>query len=124
MKTEFSETQKRALAIATVVAIAFAAYFLRGYFMLIVVAAVTAYLFNPLFNWFLTRFNRGLSVTFTLLAAIVAVIIPLGLLVLLAVVQISAMIRSVSAWVSRTDLNSLGDQALKWVNDAVDNIPF
>jgi predicted PurR-regulated permease PerM len=124
MKTEFTETQKRALAIATVVAVAFGAYFLRGYFMLVVVAAVAAYLFNPLFDWFLRRFSRGLSVTFTLLAAIFAMIIPLGLLILLAVVQISAMVRSVSAWVSRTDLNSLGDQALKFVNDAVDKIPF
>jgi predicted PurR-regulated permease PerM len=124
MKTEFTETQKRALAVATIVALAFGAYFLRGYFMLIVVAAVTAYLFNPLFDWFLRRYSRGLSVTFTLLAAIFAVIIPLGLLILLAVVQISAMVRSVSAWVSRTDLSSLGDQALKWINDAVDKIPF
>jgi predicted PurR-regulated permease PerM len=124
IKTEFTETQKRALAIATVVALAFGAYFLRGYFMLIVVAAVAAYLFNPLFNWFLTRFGRGLSVTFTLLAAIFAVIIPLGLLIMLAVVQISAMVRSVSAWMSRTDLSSLGDRALKFVNDAVDKIPF
>jgi predicted PurR-regulated permease PerM len=124
MKTEFTETQKRALAVATIVALAFGAYFLRGYFMLIVVAAVTAYLFNPLCDWFLRRYSRGLSVTFTLLAAIFAVIIPLGLLILLAVVQISAMVRSVSAWVSRTDLSSLGDQALKWINDAVDKIPF
>ena len=124
MTTEFTQTQKRALAVAVVVALAFGAYFLRGYFMLIVVAVVAAYLFNPLFNWFLTRFNRGLSVTFTLLAAIFAVIIPLSLLILLAVVQISAMVRSVSDWVSHTDLNSLGDQALKWTNDAVDKIPF
>ena len=124
MTTEFTQTQKRALAVAVIVALAFGAYFLRGYFMLVVVAAVAAYLFNPLFDWFLTRFNRGLSVTFTLLAAIFAVIIPLSLLILLAVVQISAMVRSVSDWVSRTDLNSLGDQALKWTNDAVDKVPF
>ncbi|MCW2513199.1 MAG: putative permease, partial [Mycobacterium sp.] len=124
MKTEFTGTQKRALAIATVVALAFGAYFLRGYFMLIVVAAVVAYLFNPLFDWFLKRLSRGLSVTFTLLAAIFSVIVPVGLLILLAVVQISAMVRSVSAWMSRTDLNSLGDRALKFVNDTVDKIPF
>ena len=124
MTTEFTQTQKRALAVAVVVALAFGAYFLRGYFMLVVVATVAAYLFNPLFNWFLTRFNRGLSVTFTLLAAIFAVIVPLSLLILLAVVQISSMVRSVSDWVSHTDLNSLGDQALKWTNDAVDKVPF
>lgn len=124
MKTEFTQTQRRALAIATVVAIVGGAYFLRGYFMLIVVAAVAAYLFNPLFDWFLKRFSRGLSVTFTLLAAIFAVIVPLGLLISLAVVQISAMVRSVSAWASHTDLNSLGDHALKFVNDALAKVPF
>ena len=124
MNTDFTPTQKRALAVATVVALAFAAYFLRGYFMLIVVACVVTYLFNPVYDWLLKRLSRGLSVTLTLLAAIFAVIVPLGLVVVLAVVQISAMVRSVSAWVSRTDLNSLGDQALKFVNDALDKVPF
>ena len=38
MDTEFTLTQKRALAVATVIAIVFGAYFLRGYFILIVVA--------------------------------------------------------------------------------------
>ncbi|PXX08803.1 hypothetical protein C8E89_107108 [Mycolicibacterium moriokaense] len=55
MDTEFTLTQKRALAVATAVAIAFGAYFLRGYFILIVLAAVAAYLFTPVFN----RLNRG-----------------------------------------------------------------
>lgn len=50
MNTEFTLTQKRALAVATAVAIAFGAYFLRGYFILIVVAAVAAYLFQPLYT--------------------------------------------------------------------------
>ena len=39
-------TQKRALAVATAVAIAFGAYFLRGYFILVVVAAVI-FVFDP-----------------------------------------------------------------------------
>ena len=46
------------------------------------------------------------------------VVIPVSLLVLLAVVQISAMVRSVSGWVSRTDLSSLGDRTLVLINDA------
>jgi predicted PurR-regulated permease PerM len=122
--TEFTASQKRALAVATAVALAFGAYFLRQYFMLIVVAAVFAYLFNPLFDWFQKRFGKGLSVTFTVLSALCAVIIPLALLVLLAVVQISAMVRSVSTWVSHTDLSSLGDRALAVVNDVLDKVPF
>src|ERR1700712_5251707 len=122
--TEFTASQKRALAVATVVAIAFGAYFLRQYFMLIVVATVGAYLFNPLFNWFQKRLGKGLSVALTVLSAVCAVIIPLALLVLLAVVQISAMVRSVSGWVAHTDLSSLGDRALLIVNQVLDKIPF
>lgn len=124
MKTEFTVSQKRALAIATVIAIVFGAYFLRGFFMVIVMAAVSAYLFHPVFVWLGKRLNKGLSVTLTVLAALFAVIIPLSLLVLLAVVQISAMVRSVSDWVARTDLSSLGDRTLRLVNDSVDRVPF
>ncbi len=124
MMTEFTAPQKRALAITTIAALTFGAYFLRGYFILIVVAAVTAYLFNPLFDWFQRRFGKGLSVTFTVLSALCAVIIPLGLLVLLAFVQISAMVRSISAWVSRTDLNSLGDKTLELTNGVLAKVPF
>ncbi len=110
MNTEFTLTQKRALAVATIIAIVFGAYFLRGYFILIVVAAVAAYLFTPLFNRLNKRFGTGLSATLTLLAAIAAVIVPLGLFVALAVVQITTMVERVAEWVERTDLSTLGDQ--------------
>ena len=60
MNTEFTLTQKRALAIFTLIALLFGAYFLRNYFVLIVVAAVGAYLFTPLFNRFNRRLGTGL----------------------------------------------------------------
>ena len=124
MDTEFTLTQKRALAVATAVAIVFGAYFLRGYFILIVVAAVVAYLFTPLFNRLNKRFGTGLSATLTLLAAIGAVVVPLGVFVALAVVQISTMVEKVAEWVGRTDLSALGDQALRFVNDVLHRVPF
>jgi predicted PurR-regulated permease PerM len=124
MDTEFTLTQKRALAVATVVAIAFGAYFLRGYFILVVVAAVAAYLFTPLFNRLNRRFGTGLSATLTLLAAFAAVIVPLGLFVFLAVVQITTMVERVADWVQRTDLSALGDQALRFINDVLRRVPF
>ena len=120
----FTASQKRALAIATVVALAFGAYFLRGYFILIVVGAVAAYLFDPLFDWFQTRFGKGLSVTLTVLAALLMVVIPVSLLVLLAVVQIIAMFRSVSGLLLCTFLSSLGDRTLVLINDVIDRVPF
>jgi predicted PurR-regulated permease PerM len=124
MDTEFTLTQKRALAVATVIALLFGAYFLRGYFILIVVAAVAAYLFTPLYTRLNKRLGTGLSATLTLLAAFAAVIVPLGLFVYLAVVQITTMVERVAVWVQRTDLSALGDQALRFVNDAVDRVPF
>jgi predicted PurR-regulated permease PerM len=124
MQTQFTAPQKRALAVATVAALAFAAYFLRGYFMVIVVAAVAAYLFNPVYTWLRGRMGGGAAVTLTVLTALFSVIIPVSLLVLLAVAQISTMVGNVSEWVARTDLSSLGDRALEVVNDAIDRVPF
>ena len=124
MNTEFTLNQKRALAVATVIAIVFGAYFLRKYFILIVVAAVVAYLFSPLFSRLNKRMGTGLSATLTLLAAIAAVIVPLGIFVTLAVVQITTMVERVAEWVGRTDLSTLGDRALALVNETLHRVPY
>jgi predicted PurR-regulated permease PerM len=124
METEFTLTQKRALAVATAIALLFGAYFLRGYFILIVVAAVAAYLFTPTYDRLNRRFGSGLSATLTLLAAIVVVGVPFGLFVTLAVVQITTMVERVAEWVGRTDLSTIGDQALRFVNDVLHQVPF
>ena len=124
MNTEFTPTQKRALAIATVIAILFGAYFLRGYFILIVVAAVAAYLFQPLYARLNRRLGTGLSATLTLLAAFAAVIVPLSLCVFLAVVQITNMVERVAVWVQRTDLSALGDRSLALTNQLLHRLPF
>ncbi|WP_204806586.1 AI-2E family transporter [Mycobacterium riyadhense] len=124
MDTEFTLTQKRALAILTLIALAFGAYFLRSYFVLIVVAAVGAYLFTPLFNWFNKRLNTGLSAAATLVSALAMVIVPVGLLVLLAVVQIARMVDSVADWVRSTDPSRLGQRVLELLNDLLARVPF
>jgi predicted PurR-regulated permease PerM len=124
METEFTLTQRRALAVATVIAILFGAYFLRTYFILIVVAAVVAYLFSPLYDRLNKRLGTGLSATVTLLAAFASVIVPVGLIGLIAVVQISEMVKSVAEWVQRTDMSTLGDKTLKLVNELLSRVPF
>jgi predicted PurR-regulated permease PerM len=109
MNTEFTLNQKRAVAIFTIIALLFGAYFLRDFFVLIVMAAVGAYLFTPLFNRFNRRLGSGLSATCTLLSALVIVAVPIGLLVVLAFVQISRMVTNVADWVKTTDLSRLSD---------------
>jgi predicted PurR-regulated permease PerM len=124
MDTDFTVTQKRALAVATVMAIGFGAYFLRGQFILLVVAAVVAYLFTPLFRRLSTRLSAGLSATLTLLAALVVVIVPISGAVALGIVQISTMIKNVSERVGRTDMGALGTRSLQAVNDLLAQIPY
>ncbi|WP_421846043.1 AI-2E family transporter [Mycobacterium sp.] len=124
MDTEFTPAQKRTLAVVTLIAVLFGAYFLRDYFVLIVVAAVGAYLFTPLFNWFNRRLNTGLSAGCTLLSALGIVIVPIGLLVGLAIVQIARMVDSVGEWAKTTDLSSIGDKVLQLVNDVLARVPF
>lgn len=124
MQTDFTLTQRRALAVATVLAILFGAYFLRSYFILIVVAAVVAYLFGPLYDRLRKRLGVGLSATLTLLAAVSCVIIPVSLIVAIAVVQITDMVKSVADWVERTDLSTLGDRTLHLVNELLARVPF
>lgn len=124
MNTEFTLTQKRALAVVTLIALLFGAYFLRDYFVLIVVAAVGAYLFTPLFTWFNRRLGTGLSATFTLVSALLVVGVPVGLLVVLAIAQISRMVDSVAGWVKTTNISALDDRLLRAVNGLLARIPY
>ena len=124
MLEEFTVTQKRALAILTVVALFFGAYFLRRYLILIAVAAVIAYLFTPLYNRLRSRMNVGLSATFTLLATIAIVGIPLGGVIFLAVLQISQMVTGITHWVAQNDLTALGQRLLESANRLLTQVPF
>jgi predicted PurR-regulated permease PerM len=119
-----TQTQKRALAVVTLIAVAFGAYFLRNFFILIVVAAVAAYLFSPLYERLRRRLGTGLAATVTLLAAILTVIIPVSLVVFLAIIEITQMVNTVSQWMGTTDVSTLGDRGLELVNDLAARVPY
>lgn len=124
MKTEFTVNQKRALAVVTIIALLFGAYFLRRYFMLIVIAAIIAYLFTPLHNRLRAKLNSGLATTLTVLAALGIVVIPLIGIISLATVQVSHMLIGVADWAKTADLNALGDRAIGTVNGLLSKLPF
>ncbi|MGV9798429.1 AI-2E family transporter [Mycobacterium sp. NPDC003449] len=124
MDSQFTVSQKRALAVITVLALLLGAYFLRTFFILIVMAAVGAYLFSPLYQRFRHRFGTGISVTLTVLSALLMVIIPVSAIVFLAVVQITEMVNTVSAWVADTDVSTLGDRTLDLINSLAERVPF
>ncbi len=124
MKTEFTPAQKRALAIVTGIALLFGAYFLRRYFMLVVIAAIVAYLFGPLHTRLRAKLSGGLATTVTVLAALAIVVIPLIAVISLATVQISHMLIGVADWAKTADLNALGDRAMAMVNNLLAKLPF
>ena len=121
---EFTVTQKRALAVVTIIALLFGAYFLRRYFMLMVIAAIIAYLFTPMYNRLRTKLNGGLATTLTVLAALGIVVIPLIGIISLATVQVSHMLIGVADWAKTADLNALGDKAIATVNQLLAKLPF
>ena len=124
MKTEFTLAQKRALAVVTGIALLFGAYFLRRYFMLIVIAAIVAYLFAPLYNRLKERFNGGLATAVTVLAALATVVIPISTVISIATVQISRMLIAAADWARTADLNALGERAIGTVNGLLGKLPF
>ncbi|ORA37024.1 AI-2E family transporter [Mycobacterium aquaticum] len=124
MDNQFTLTQRRALAVTTVIALLLGAYFLRSFFILIVMAAVGAYLFSPLYHRLLRRFGTGLSATLTLLWALLLLIVPVSLLVFLGIVQVTQMVNAVSNWVAGTDLSTLGTRTLDLVNSLLERVPF
>ncbi len=124
MKTEFTPSQKRALAVVTGIALLAGAYFLRRYFMLIMIAAVVAYLFAPLHNRLRAKTNGGLATTLTVFAALATVVIPVIAVVSLATIQVSRMLISASEWAKTADLNALGDKAITTVNPLLGQLPF
>ena len=121
---QFSQNQKRALSVMTVIALAFGAYFLREYLQLIAIAGVLVYLFNPLYVRFERRWSAGAASVLTILSALAVVIVPLGGILTMAGIQIKEMIDTVSAWVAKTDVSQLGQQILETLNSLLDRIPF
>jgi predicted PurR-regulated permease PerM len=124
VRTDFTPTQKRALGVVTAIALVFGAYFLRRYFMLIVIAAIVAYLFPPVHNRLKTKMSGGMATTLTVLAALLTVVIPIVGVISLATVQISSMLMSVADWAKTADLNALGDKAITAANNGLHKLPF
>ena len=124
MRTDFTPTQKRALGIVTAIALLFGAYFLRRYFMLIVIAAIVAYLFTPVHDRLKAKMSGGLATTLTVLAALLTVVIPITGVISLATVQISNMLIGVADWAKTADLNALGDKVITAANNGLHKHPF
>lgn len=120
----FNHSQKRALIVITVIALLFGAYFLRNFFILIVVAAISAFLFGPIYNRLNKKMGAGPSAALTLLSALLIVIVPLAGMIALAIFQIGETAGNVANWLKVTDLGELGNNALSFVNELIGRVPY
>lgn len=113
-----TESKFRPLTIALIIALVFGAYFLRHYFSLIVLAAIVAYTFNPVYKKFAKKFkNPGSAASLTLLVSFLALLLPLILVAILSGVQVKNLIDSFTA--SNVDLGKIGTDTLDWVNSSL-----
>lgn len=116
--------QRRALNIATIAAVVGGAVFLKQYITLFIVAGIIAYLFNPLYIWLKARMSTNAAASFTMIASLLVVVIPLALVVFLATKQLVNISSGVTEFVKALDVNQLGDQVIGSVNRVLDSIPF
>lgn len=106
------------LTITLIIALLFGAYFLRPYFSLIILAAIMAYTFNPLYKRLARKLKKPSSAaSLTLLASILVLLLPLALIVTLSVFQVRGLIDSYSA--AHIDVGKLGRDSLDWLNDNI-----
>jgi predicted PurR-regulated permease PerM len=115
-----SQSEKRALAIATLIAILFGAYFLRHYFTLIIFSAIMAFLFDPFYKRRLRKNkNPGRAAATTFLFGALAILLPLILILALTVAQINHSVNQISTSVQNTDVSSLSQHIIDSINNVI-----
>jgi len=116
--------EKRALAIATMIAIVFGSYFLSSFFTLVVLAGILAYLFSPLYSRLSKRMNPSSASVVVLLISILSVVGPLILIIIFAGVQVSNNINSLANSLNGSSLTDMGTRVIDFVNQFLESIPF
>jgi predicted PurR-regulated permease PerM len=116
--------EKRALAIATAIAIVFGAYFLSSFFILVVLAGILAFLFNPFYVRLCKRMSPGAASALVLLTSIFVVVGPLTLIIIFAGAQISNNINSLANAFTSSNLTDTADKIIEFVNNFLATIPF
>lgn len=91
-------TQKRALTVALAISLIGGFLFLNPYFSLIAFAGILAFMFNPIYQRLENRWdNPNRSSMFTLIIALLTIIIPLILVIAVSVRQIDSLASNVSS---------------------------
>lgn len=121
---DLTQPQHRALKIATVIAVLAGVWLVANFFVTIVLALVTAFLFMPLYRWLTGRLRReGLAAGLTLLLATIGVFIPLAVAVVITISQVEQLLGQLPQLDSGPlSLAALGDGALRGINEVLGSI--
>lgn len=117
-------SQKKALAIATVLALVFGFYFLRHYTVLIIFAAIMAYLFNPYYQKKLAKNkNSSKSASQTFIFATLAILIPLGIIITLTILQINHTVNQLGQNLDSTETTKTAQGLIDSANNVLAKTP-
>jgi len=118
-----TQTQKRALGIATAIAILLGAYFLKHYALMIVFALIVAFTFNPVYKKLLIRgYKPGKAASLTLLTTFFAIIIPLSIVLVITGFQLSNLIDGVKSTGANSNFNELLSVIINQINTILNNL--
>lgn len=119
-----TKSQKQALAIATVFALLFGAYFLRQYITLFIFSGILAFVFNPFYQKRLKKSGQpGTAAAQTLIVTFLAIVIPLILVLSLTGLQINSTVREFNAKSGGVDITGLAQQAIEKSNELISKTP-
>ena len=91
-------TQRKILAIVTVLALLIGAWFMSQYIILILFSALVVILFNPVYHWLLAKGRSPQKAAlYTMFISALAVIIPLGLISVVTFFQIDHLVNKIAA---------------------------
>lgn len=112
--------QRKALAVTTAVAVLFGAYFLWSYFLLIVLASIVAFTFNPVYQWLLKRLkqNKTAASSITLIITILAIVIPLLIILAITVKEVAAAVD----YLKGVDIQKTEREVIAAVNDILNRL--
>lgn len=114
-KLVINESQKKALAVATVIAIVGGYLFLKPYFSLVAFAIILAIMFNGLYQRFESRSsNPNRSSALVILIALLVLVIPILAIVAISLQQVDNLIQAINS----TDVNNLIASAISGINQA------
>jgi len=118
-----NQKQKKYLVIATILALLVGVWFLKSYIMLIVLAAIVAVLFNPVYQRLVKRgFKHGTAATLTFFITLLAVIIPLFIVGLITVLQVQIVVDKIAEGNYSTQAADFIDSLIPAVNQILSNL--